>query len=63
MPGFDRTGPRGQGSQTGRGLGKCNPKKKNEDNDNQSNVTGRFGGRGVRIGRGRGFGRSRGNGF
>ncbi len=25
MPNFDRTGPTGQGSQTGRGLGKCNP--------------------------------------
>lgn len=23
MPGFDRTGPSGQGPQTGRGLGKC----------------------------------------
>jgi len=25
MPGLDRTGPQGQGSQTGRRLGKCNP--------------------------------------
>jgi hypothetical protein len=25
MPGFDRSGPIGQGSQTGRGMGKCNP--------------------------------------
>lgn len=26
MPGFDRTGPMGQGSQTGRKMGKCNSK-------------------------------------
>jgi hypothetical protein len=25
MPGFDRSGPMGQGSMTGRGMGKCNP--------------------------------------
>jgi hypothetical protein len=25
MPGLDRTGPEGQGSQTGRRLGKCSP--------------------------------------
>lgn len=25
MPGFDRSGPMGQGPQTGRGMGKCNP--------------------------------------
>ena len=25
MPGFNRTGPSGEGPKTGRGLGKCNP--------------------------------------
>ena len=28
MPGFDRTGPAGQGSMTGRGLGQCAPTNK-----------------------------------
>jgi hypothetical protein len=27
MPQFDGTGPRGKGPRTGRGLGKCKPKK------------------------------------
>lgn len=57
MPGFDRTGPTGQGSQTGRGLGKCNPKNKDVDNEIQKNFT--FGrGRGL----GRGLGRRKANG-
>jgi len=30
MPGLDKTGPEGQGSKTGRGLGKCNPKNTEE---------------------------------
>lgn len=30
MPRFDRTGPKGQGSKTGRGMGKCNPQDKTE---------------------------------
>ncbi len=29
MPGFDRTGPEGKGSQTGRKRGKCNPENRN----------------------------------
>ena len=33
MPGFDRTGPRGEGSKTGRGLGKCNSNKQNSDEE------------------------------
>jgi len=28
MPRGDRTGPRGKGPRTGRGLGKCKPKKR-----------------------------------
>ncbi len=46
MPRFDKTGPRGMGPMTGRGLGYCRPR--------------RFYGRGMRYGlrygRGRGFG-------
>ncbi len=59
MPNFDRTGPRGEGSKTGRGLGKCDPKK-NEDEKNDLQKLGRGirgffgrrgGGRGNRQGR------------
>lgn len=73
MPGLDRTGPMGQGSQTGRKQGRCNTAL----NDEQfSNFGRRGGGRGFRNrnftgneientawrpgkqrGRGRGFGR------
>lgn len=28
MPKYDKTGPQGKGPKTGRGLGKCAPKKK-----------------------------------
>jgi len=44
MPGFDGTGPEGQGTMTGRGLGPCSYGMQ----------------RGFRRGMGRGFGRSRG---
>ncbi len=64
MPGFDRTGPVGQGPKTGRGLGKCNPD--NQDNTNSESFFPRFGLRfgrnaGIRSGqgRGRGMGRNR----
>lgn len=33
MPNNDRTGPKGMGSQTGRGTGLCNPAKKRDLND------------------------------
>jgi hypothetical protein len=58
MPGFDKTGPEGQGSQTGRELGKCNPNKRksNEQLDVNEN-----GGR-MRRRRGRGIGRRSGSG-
>ena len=46
MPGGDRTGPRGQGAMTGRGLGSCSGV--------NSNMYGRGLGRG--LGRGIGFG-------
>ncbi len=60
MPGFDRTGPEGKGSRTGRGLGKCNPNNKSDDTDTrEDNVTGRLG---RAFGRGRGLGRGMGRG-
>lgn len=49
MPGFDRTGPEGKGSMTGRGMGPCNP--------NAPKGFGRGRGRGLGRGIGRGFGR------
>lgn len=52
MPGGDRTGPRGLGPMTGRGLGDCS---------NTSNTGNTFFGGG--FGRGMGFGRGRGFGF
>jgi len=59
MPGFDRTGPEGQGSRTGRGLGRCNPDSKNDDRSQDDFRPGR----GFGWGRGRGRGRGRGFGF
>lgn len=46
MPGLDGTGPMGKGSGTGRGLGRCNPDNKVQDNRDRS----------FRRGCGRGFG-------
>ncbi len=37
MPGYDRTGPTGQGSRTGRALGKCRPPKR--ENDSQEAIS------------------------
>ena len=56
MPFRDGTGPSGQGSRTGRGAGNCTEK----------GGAGRFGGRGLGLGRGghgRGFGRGFGQGI
>jgi len=36
MPRFDKTGPKGKGSKTGRGLGDCNDKKPSQSNPNQN---------------------------
>lgn len=63
MPGFDKSGPMGQGSQTGRGMGQCNP---NAPSTDQYSAFGRgmgfrrgcgagFGGAGRGMGRGAGF--------
>ena len=48
MPGGDRTGPRGEGPMTGRGLGYC-------AEGSRAPMRGAFG-----MGQGRGFGRGRG---
>ncbi len=63
MPGLDKTGPDGQGSKMGRGLGRCNPDFKEEslaDNANNAGLTsrlilgyGRYAGRFFGRGRGR----------
>lgn len=70
MPGFDRTGPMGQGSQTGRRTGKCSSNNETTSeitndkprrrflslrNNNQTQGQGQGLGRGAR--RQRGFGR------
>lgn len=57
MPGFDRTGPEGKGSQTGRKLGKCNP----ENNSSDESQIGR--GQGRRFGRNKAEGNSSGRGL
>lgn len=49
MPGRDKTGPEGQGSGTGRGLGGCVPEKNATDKGKEGN-------QGDRKGRGRGRG-------
>ncbi len=53
MPGQDKTGPQGQGQQTGRGRGQCSSRNQSENNSRGR----RFGGR---PGSGRGFGRGAG---
>lgn len=73
MPAFDGTGPMGQGSMTGRGMGYCAVPVRDGDNPNQvSNPTGYanaprvypYGGTGARrFYPFRGFGRGRGRGF
>ena len=66
MPGFNSTGPEGQGPRTGRQMGNCKPRKgsdeakknslSSEEGINQENEN--FAGRG--LGRGRGSGEGRG---
>ena len=61
MPGFDRSGPEGKGSRTGRAMGKCKPDGK-EISDEEINVPARGRGRGRGLGRGfRNRMRNRGN--
>lgn len=54
MPGFDRSGPYGEGPMTGRGLGRCNPNLENINPD-EYNYYG-VGRGGYPRGGGRGFG-------
>ena len=56
MPGLDGTGPMGQGSGTGRGLGRCNPVNDTDTNNNFQRPLGGGFGRGMGRGCGRGFG-------
>ncbi len=62
MPGFDRTGPEGQGSQTGRKMGKCNSNNRETTEQFDVNETSRGLGRKFGQGIGRGFGRGTGKG-
>ena len=56
MPGFDRTGPQGRGSMTGRQMGNCNG---NKGSDNIGYGRGRHGfGSGPGFGNRYGFGRN-----
>jgi hypothetical protein len=56
MPGLNGNGPEGQGSQTGRGLGKCNPN--NLSPDNQVAIEDFPKGRSRRRRKGFGFGKA-----
>lgn len=65
MPGFNQTGPAGQGPMTGRGFGRCaniseitNEKTSTSNTSNENNNM-PFVGRGLGAGRGMGFGRGR----
>ena len=65
MPGYDRTGPWGQGSRTGGGFGVCGPRSQEAEPDAPfyGRGSGRGGGRGMQRGFRRGFcnfGRGRG---
>lgn len=67
MPGFDRTGPLGQGSKTGRKLGKCSTENETLTDEFPGRGLGRRLGRRFRLGgnwnfpgQGKGFGRRRG---
>ena len=60
MPGLDRTGPTGQGTGTGRKLGKCNPENQTQTNELTTenlppNRRGRGLGRRMRFGNGPNF--------
>lgn len=68
MPGFDKTGPEGEGSMTGRRMGRCtgygNKLRPSTQSENQENSPKGYGRRGLGFGwRGNGCGRGRGMGF
>lgn len=56
MPNFNRTGPRGQGPMTGRGMGRCGNGNGHGINFGQGRGFGRGFGKGLGLGRGFGFG-------
>mgnify|MGYP005857231151 CR=1 FL=1 len=58
MPGFDRSGPMGQGARTGRGMGRCNPNNAPPGGPDMQNAGG--GAPAGWFGRGGGGGRGRG---
>ncbi len=70
MPGLNRRGPNGEGSRTGRGLGRCNPQNKGKtdeeilwertENDSNQEI---FYGRDRQLGYGKGRGLGKGNGL
>lgn len=62
MPGFNATGPNGQGPRTGRGLGKCKPAKSNKEENFSDFDRGRGMGRGMGRGYRHGYGRGMGGG-
>ncbi len=63
MPNLNGTGPMGQGSQTGRGLGNCNPANNSNEQQNIQRPLGGFFRRGGGGSFGRGFGGGFGRGF
>ncbi len=66
MPGFNKTGPEGKGSGTGRGLGRCDKandtQRSDIDRDSGPGQPGGVGGCRRRGGAGRGLGQGRGQG-
>ncbi len=70
MPGLNRRGPNGEGSRTGRGLGRCNPQNKGKtdeeilwertENDSNQEI---FYARDRQLGYGKGRGLGKGNGL
>ena len=60
MPGLNRKGPQGEGSMTGRKMGRCNPDNKGKTDDEilQNKVSSVEPGQG--FGRGQGLGRGQG---
>lgn len=68
MPGFDKTGPEGEGAMTGRRMGRCTGYSKklgpSTPSENQEDFPESYGRRGFGFGwRRRGRGRGRGMGF
>lgn len=60
MPKFDGTGPEGNGSRSGRGLGKCSARVEKDDSQNNSQEKEMGKDAGARCGKGRGQGGRRG---